>query len=222
MKLALQSLLLRALLGAISATWRYRETMPDDVASMMNGSTPNVIVFWHGRMLPVWYRFRGKGYAALISGSRDGELLARYLERSLGYADVIRGSSSRGGSRALADMVDALRQRSCLVTPDGPRGPSRLAKAGALVAAARAGRGVIGVGWSCRRSIVFGSWDRMAVPWPFSRIDIRYCKIVDIDTVSSPAEVRKIFGTSEVPELRVEQPELDRMTTALNRLDEPS
>ena len=174
----LKGLLLRLLLRAISATWRYRETIPEELRPLLGGGAPVIVAFWHGKMLPVWYRFRGRGLSALVSESRDGELLAGYLERSLGYREVIRGSSSKGGRRSLAQMVETLGERGILVTPDGPRGPAREGKPGAMVAAMRSGRPLLLVGWWCRRRVVLGSWDRMEIPFPFSVINIRYCKFV--------------------------------------------
>lgn len=171
----LQGGILRWGLRLLSATWRYREEIPPECRPILEGREIAVVAFWHGRMLPVWYRFRGGSFAALVSGSRDGELLAGYLLRGLGYPQVIRGSSSRGGSEALAAIVEVLEERSCLITPDGPRGPAGEAKAGALVAAARAGRRVMAVGWRCRRSWRVRSWDRMEIPYPFSKVYIRYC-----------------------------------------------
>jgi|GEM_PF-2560645 len=233
----LTSLLLRGVLRTLSATWRYREEMPEDVAAALAGPAPVLIAFWHGKMFPVWYRFRRSGASALISGSRDGELLARYLERSLGYIDVIRGSSSKGGSRALGELVAMLGERSCLITPDGPRGPARRAKVGALVASRRAGCDCIGVGWSCRRAFIFNSWDRMEIPWPFSVINIRYCKITPTNNtgtgrneqsddnrateekIITPSVKREIGGSGETSGHRPIGPdEIDRFESMLNSI----
>lgn len=142
---------------------------------MVAGGEPCVVVFWHGRMIPVWYRFRGDA-AAVVSASADGELLADYLERTLGYAVVIRGSSSRGGGEALAAMVEQLKERRVLITPDGPRGPLHRAKPGALVAAQRSSRPVLCCSWIASRAFALGSWDRMEIPYPFAKVEFRYCK----------------------------------------------
>jgi hypothetical protein len=190
-----KEIILRAGLRLLGATWRVRESIPPDCLGVVAGAEHGVVAFWHGKMFPVWYRFRSLGHAALISASRDGELLARYLERSLGYRDVIRGSTSKGGSRALAEMVGALADRSLLVTPDGPRGPAREAKPGALIAAARAARPLVLVGWTCRRSVKLGSWDGMEIPYPFSQVDFRYCKF----QISINENIEQISSTSDLP-----------------------
>lgn len=171
-----RSLLLRILLRGLSATWRYRESVPPDCLPLVRGEARGVIAFWHGKMLPVWYRFGRSGAGALVSMSKDGALLADYLERGLGYERVIRGSSSRGGGEALRALVDLLGERSCLITPDGPRGPACRAKAGALIGASRAGVPVMGVGWHASHVHRLRSWDGMEIPYPFARIYIRYCR----------------------------------------------
>jgi lysophospholipid acyltransferase (LPLAT)-like uncharacterized protein len=170
-----QAWILRKGLKLLSSTWRVREEIPAECASILHGEERAIIAFWHGKMFPVWYRFCHRRYAALISASRDGELLFRYLSESLGYEEVIRGSSSKGGSRALAEMTDVLGRRTCLITPDGPRGPAREGKPGALIAAQRTGLRIMLVTWSCRRTITLRSWDRMEIPYPFSLLDFRYC-----------------------------------------------
>ena len=88
-----------------------------------------------------------KGFRCLISEHRDGELIARIAE-SLGFRTV-RGSTSRGASRALVGLARELEAgHDVAITPDGPRGPARSFAPGALIAAQRANAPVIAVG--CR------------------------------------------------------------------------
>jgi lysophospholipid acyltransferase (LPLAT)-like uncharacterized protein len=160
-------------LGAVASTWRIREEIPPECAPILRGESTAVIAFWHSQMLPMWYALRKLHPAAIVSPSNDGGMLAAWLG-SLGYGAVLRGSSSRGGSAALSASVEQLRSRSVLVTPDGPRGPARQAKPGALLAALRAGVPLVVAGWSCERAIRFRSWDRMEAPLPVARVDVRY------------------------------------------------
>ena len=171
------SFLLRKLLRLLSVTWRYREEIEEGCEGVIAGTEPGIISFLHGKMLPVWYRFRGGKFIALVSASRDGQLLSDYLEGSLKYSRVVRGSSSRGGGQALMTMIRLLRneQMPLLVTPDGPRGPAGVPKPGTLVAALKGEVSVIVVKWSARRVVRLNSWDRMEIPYPFSRINCRYC-----------------------------------------------
>lgn len=133
---------------------------------------PAVLAFWHGEMLPVWKFFAAGGACALVSQSRDGGLLTRLLE-SWGYR-VIRGSSSKGGREALAEMVAAARNHRLLVTPDGPRGPAHKLKAGAVVAAVQAGVPLYLCRVRCTRAIRGTHWDRFLIPLPFAAITLEF------------------------------------------------
>lgn len=162
MKARLASFLLRML----AATWRVR-IMGDQPTG------PAVVVFWHDEMLAVWYAFRDRHAAALVSASADGDLLAQFLA-DLHYS-VIRGSSSQGGKEALDAMVSAAREQTVLVTPDGPRGPRHVCKPGAFVAAQRAGVPLILCSTHVdRATILHRSWDKFKVPFPFTRITVAF------------------------------------------------
>ncbi|MBS1912567.1 MAG: DUF374 domain-containing protein [Bacteroidetes bacterium] len=207
--------LVRSGLRLLGSTWRIREAVPEECEAIVAGMEPAVIAFWHGGMLPLWYRFRLLHPAAVVSASSDGALLADYLARGLGYGLVIRGSSSRGGGEALRAMADALASRSCLITPDGPRGPVHEAKPGALVAALRSGRRVLLAGWSCRHVVRLGSWDAMHIPYPFSRINIRYC------TFDGSRNMNGKKTTDMEEGGRIGDETLRAMGAALNALSEP-
>lgn len=132
---------------------------------------PCVVAFWHGSMLPIWWAFRGLRPTAMVSASRDGALLAQLLQ-DWNYRTV-RGSSSQGGSAALSDLVRAAHDHVVMLTPDGPRGPSQEMKPGAVVAAQRAGVPLLLVAARVSRSKIFErSWDRFALPLPFSTITL--------------------------------------------------
>lgn len=161
------------ILRGASSTWSITEDIPEDCSAILAGKQIAVIAFWHSLMLPLWFNLRRLQPSALVSRSSDGEILARYLA-SIGYSRVLRGSSSSDGSRALAECVEALDHSSLLITPDGPRGPARVAKPGAMIASLRAGVPLVVAGWSSRRSVHFRSWDRMQAPLPFSVIRVRY------------------------------------------------
>src|SRR5690606_17014476 len=129
---------------------------------------------WHGELMPLLWQHRGEGVRVLISEHRDGEIVARVAE-SLGFGTTVRGSTSRGGGRALLELVRVLRAGSEIaVTPDGPRGPARKFAPGALIAAHRAGAPIVCVavhassGWNLR------SWDSFLIPKPFARVTFAY------------------------------------------------
>lgn len=133
-----------------------------------------IIVFWHGRllMMPRLYRvLRGKRSAPtymLISQHGDGRIIALAC-RLLGIRSVA-GSSSRGGLKALLELIRFARAGSDVgFTPDGPRGPRYEVKEGVVVAAAKSGCPIIPCTYSTQRRWQLRSWDGMIIPQPFSR-----------------------------------------------------
>jgi lysophospholipid acyltransferase (LPLAT)-like uncharacterized protein len=132
-----------------------------------------VLAFFHGTQLMLHAIGMRRRTCVMVSHSRDGELQAAALGH-LGF-DVVRGSSSRGGARALASMVHKLRQpqTDAVFAVDGPRGPYGVVKRGALVAARTAGACVIPAGAAARRALVLDrAWDRFVLPSPFTRVEI--------------------------------------------------
>ena len=157
----------------LAATWRIRVVRGDIVENLRARRTPMLIVLWHGQMLPALWQHRGQGIAILISEHRDGEIITR-IAQSLGLR-AVRGSTSRGGTRALLEMARELSNGAdCAVTPDGPRGPAREFAPGALVAAQRSGAAIVAIGSHASSAWRLRSWDRFTIPKPFSRVTIAY------------------------------------------------
>lgn len=128
-----------------------------------------IFAFWHSTQLVLGYKGRGQGIHVLISQHRDGEYIARVM-RSMGN-DVIRGSSSRGGIKAMASMVRAGKRGHFLaVTPDGPRGPREKAQPGIIFLAKKTGQPIMPVGMGYSNCWRLPSWDKFRIPKPFSRV----------------------------------------------------
>lgn len=128
---------------------------------------------WHQRMSYFARYFRGHEIAILVSGSRDGEFAARIASR-LGF-DTVRGSSTRGGTRALRETIRRVRAGGRIgFLADGPQGPARVAKLGPLFVARDTHAPVLPVVWGVDRAWVFNSWDRFLVPKPLARIALRF------------------------------------------------
>jgi hypothetical protein len=157
---------------------------------------PIVFVLWHGDMLPLLYQHRDQGVSVLISEHHDGELIARVAE-SLGFRTV-RGSTSRGASRALVGLTRELTDgHDVAITPDGPRGPARSFAPGALIAAQRAHAPVILVGVSVAPAWRLRTWDRFVIPKPFARVRIAYSdpEILESATARDAASQTARFQT---------------------------
>jgi lysophospholipid acyltransferase (LPLAT)-like uncharacterized protein len=124
-------------------------------------------------LLPLLWVHRDEGIAVLISEHRDGELIARVAE-SLGYR-TIRGSTNRGGARALLEVVRELRKGGDVaITPDGPRGPAESFTPGAAVAILKSGAAFQALAAHSDRAWRLRSWDRFLIPKPFARVTVEY------------------------------------------------
>ena len=170
-----------AALRALAATWRYRVVGDGPVKSTRAGGTPVIFSLWHGQMLPLLWLHRNEGVAILISEHRDGEIIAR-IANALGY-HTVRGSTTRGGGRALIGLVRTLNDgRDVAVTPDGPRGPARSYAPGALVASQRTGAAIIPIVAVPRATWRLKSWDGFMIPKPFTRIVVAYGDPARVET----------------------------------------
>ena len=151
------------------ATLRIRLVGREHRDAIERSGRPVLHAIWHQRMVAGILRFPYEGVVTMASKSRDGDVIAGFLFW-WGYR-VVRGSSSRGGSEALAEMVEALpgTTRGAALTPDGPRGPARRCKTGILRLAEAVDAPIMPVGASSTRPRFLRSWDRYLLPMPFSR-----------------------------------------------------
>ncbi|MBI4056904.1 MAG: lysophospholipid acyltransferase family protein [Elusimicrobia bacterium] len=146
-----------------------------------------VYAFWHSRQFFFVYSHRHQPVSILVSSSRDGEYIAKMLE--LSGMKTVRGSSTRGGSKALKELVDHARQGNHLgITPDGPRGPAREVKQGVLFLAQKLGLSIIPITYAAKRKMVFGSWDKIHLPLPCNRIVIAHGTPIQMSSQDSLEE----------------------------------
>lgn len=172
-KIALATTLGGGVLRLLAHTWRVTREGDAALTAIRASGSPCVIILWHGELLPILWAHRDEQVSVLISTHADGEIIARICE-SLGCRTV-RGSSSRGGARALLELVRELEGgHEVAITPDGPRGPRRSFAPGALVAAMRADVPIIAFGVHVSRAWRLRSWDRFIIPKAFARITMRY------------------------------------------------
>jgi lysophospholipid acyltransferase (LPLAT)-like uncharacterized protein len=185
---------LAAMLGALGlrtlgATWRIERLSDQAEKSEIAAGRKLIYAFWHARMLPLIYEHRGQSVCAMVSRSRDGELIARIIER-IGYVTA-RGSSTRGGSEAASEILEAGRNgHSLTLSPDGPRGPALVMKPGLAWIASRSGMRVVPVASASRPTWFLRSWDRYRVPQPFARVWIAYGEPMDPPSSSEGPEGR--------------------------------
>lgn len=176
----------QAALAALLAAWfrfvhrttRWQVEVDPATERLWVEGRPMIMALWHERLPPLichWPHFPAASPAPrlplhfMISGHSDGRLIAVIAAR-LGIASV-EGSTSRGGARALARMLTLLESgRVCVaITPDGPRGPRRIAQPGVAALARFSGCPVVCTAAATRFNYRPGSWDRLMVSLPFGR-----------------------------------------------------
>jgi hypothetical protein len=164
-----------------SATWRLRRHEPPEMVERLQRGEPFVVAMWHGDELGLvcfgpFYRL-----AVMASHSKDGELL-NYVLRKFGF-ETARGSSSRGGSRALRGLMRLARKGwSPVIAVDGPRGPVHKAKPGVLELARVTRLPVFPCAMASSRHFeLHRSWDLTDLPAPFARVLIYWGEPIVVD-----------------------------------------
>lgn len=193
------------LLRLLHATWRLRG---DDSRRRVigrraarTGGPGTIYVQWHSRIMLSAATNSGSGLNVLVSRHGDGEYIVRAIQW-MGFG-TIRGSTTRGGGRALLEMVRALGEgRDVAMTPDGPKGPRFRLQQGCVVAASKSGAPVVPVGFDCSRSKRLRSWDRFMVPAPFAKVGV-----VHGDPITVPPDLDA--AGVEVWRARIEEALLD-------------
>jgi lysophospholipid acyltransferase (LPLAT)-like uncharacterized protein len=145
---------------------------------------------WHGRMLILFYSHRWQKIHVLISQHRDGELIARIIER-LGFVSI-RGSTTRGGTKALFEMAKkGASGYDVGITPDGPKGPRFRVQLGAIYIAQRSEMPIIPITNSAKSRWTLSSWDGFLIPKPFSKAVIMIGEPIYVPLKSTPQELEE-------------------------------
>lgn len=148
----------------LHATLRVRHVRAEHI----DGTPRHIVAFWHECILLSLHSRWRKPTTAIISRSKDGELVAQVL--ALYGADTARGSSSRGGEIAIREVIRDVRAgKNIAVTPDGPKGPRRVVKDGVVYIAQVTGLPVIPFYFTAKSKKRLKSWDGQIVPRPFTK-----------------------------------------------------
>ncbi|MBA2252502.1 MAG: lysophospholipid acyltransferase family protein [Nitrospirales bacterium] len=172
-----------SIIGLLGKTMRMTVRGADAVENLYRDGQHIILAFWHGRQLMIPLAYHGREVHILISQHRDGELISRIMSR-FGYHSV-RGSSTRGGTAALRQLIKLGRSGVDLaITPDGPKGPRYVAQPGTIQLAKVTGLPILPLTFSCSKKnsspVGIGSWSHTL-----------------LDGVSSSGGVR--FGCREMP-----------------------
>ncbi len=178
---SLGNVLIDKAINILCNTLRIEISNKENIDKLRRENKNFVIAFWHGTMLLPWFVHRKERNAALISKSKDGDLLSKVLKKW--KYQVIRGSSSKGGDVALKIMVDYAKNKSSIaITPDGPRGPEMKMKPGAVITAKKSGLPLVLAGAGFKKKRFLKSWDKFQVPAFFSKAKIVYSEPIYIDS----------------------------------------
>jgi lysophospholipid acyltransferase (LPLAT)-like uncharacterized protein len=202
-RLLLYKMLVPLGLSLLHLVWRWcrvvRVVGVEHIAEALARAPSFIPVYWHQHQVfcvreLLELRSAGVKLGFLISPSVDGELGAM-LVKNLG-AEVIRGSSSYTGARALRDYYQALVQEgiSPAITPDGPRGPPWKFKPGAILLSQLSQRPIIPMAFAASRAWKI-KWDRFVIPMPWARIAI---------VVGAPVTVAKGLDAAGLARLQLE------------------
>jgi lysophospholipid acyltransferase (LPLAT)-like uncharacterized protein len=180
------------LIAALGHTLRWRvEGWHHFEGVFVSGRQP-VMAFWHGRILPATFYFRGRGIVVITSENFDGEWIARIIER-FGYGTA-RGSTTRGARKAMLKLVREMKRgRPAGFTLDGPRGPAKVAQPGALWLARATGNPVLPFHLEASSHWAMKSWDRTQIPKPFSTVSL---------VIGEPFEVAQDAADAELEAAR--------------------
>jgi len=176
----------------LARSWRIRTEHEERWRPLYQARRPHVFLLWHEVLLPLLWHHRRQDIAIVVSENRDGQYLADFA-LGIGYR-AVRGSSSRGAARALLGAVRELRAGHAVAfTPDGPRGPRRELKPGAVAAAQRGGAVIVPIHARTDRAWRLDSWDRFLIPKPAARITVSYGRPFEVQ----PGDAALATGLTE-------------------------
>jgi lysophospholipid acyltransferase (LPLAT)-like uncharacterized protein len=176
----------------VGASLRYRVEGAERLEQAVARGHGVIVYSWHeGLLMGAWYMSRRRP-TIMISLSRDGGRIARIVER-LGWT-VVRGSSSRRGVAGTLGLLHRIKRGDLTVhLVDGPRGPARQVKPGLVLMGQLSGAPIVPAALSARWGLRTGSWDRMWIPLPFSRLHICF---------GEPEQVPRDLPEPEAEQLR--------------------
>lgn len=176
------------IVGALGRTYHWIEDGAEHLRAVEASGRQPILALWHGRILPATLYFRDRGVVAMTSQNFDGEWIARLMAR-FGY-EAARGSTSRGGARALVQMKRAAaRGKPVAFTVDGPRGPARVAQPGAVWLAGATGQPIVPFHIEASRAWTARSWDGSLVPKPGARLAIAIGAPIEVPPAPDAAAI---------------------------------
>jgi lysophospholipid acyltransferase (LPLAT)-like uncharacterized protein len=152
------------------------------------GQRPLILSFWHACIIPATYLFRNVGIRVMSSNSYDGEYMGRIIHK-FGFV-AVKGSSSRNAVRALLGLRRALQEGwSVAFSIDGPRGPRYRVKPGPVALARSSSVSLSTFHIAVENAWVLNTWDRLIIPKPFSRVLMRFGKLIPVPANATDEDI---------------------------------
>lgn len=194
----------KLILPVLVRSWRVETEFPADWLARTQKGERVILAFWHNRQIGL-LRVASvlQPVSVLVSQHGDGEIITRIMSRF--GVGAVRGSSTRGGTKALRAMISASRETNIAITPDGPVGPRYEIKDGVVSLAALSDLPVFWVSWSSHRVWIFKSWDRFMLPKPFARLHFH---------ATGPLQLDKSMKSEELEVARLDLQSRMRQQTA--------
>lgn len=162
----------------------------EDGAQQTVDQRPLIVSFWHSCQIPATYVCRNIGVRVMSSNSYDGEYMGRIIHK-FGFV-AVKGSSSRNAVRALLGLRRALDDGwTVAFTLDGPRGPRRKVKPGPVALARASGVPMSMFHMALDRAWVLNTWDRLIIPAPFSRVLVRFGKLIPVPAEATDKDLER-------------------------------
>ena len=184
------------LIAALCWTYRWKIEGAEHYAAVTSSGQQPILALWHGRILPGLHYFRNRGVVVITSQNFDGEWIARVLHR-FGFGTA-RGSTSRGGARALVQLRRELGAgKPAAFTVDGPRGPARVVQPGVAFLAGATGQPILPYHIEASRHWTLRSWDRTQIPKPFSTVVLVIGAPIHVSGTDDPTLQRSLAQIGE-------------------------
>ncbi|PJZ81574.1 lysophospholipid acyltransferase family protein [Leptospira meyeri] len=196
----------------IGFTSRFRFLTNEHYEELFKNKKPFIYSIWHTNVLYSPYLHRGKNVAVLISESKDGDYINQVVHR-FGNTSI-RGSSSKGGSKALKAVIQHLKKGlPAAFTPDGPRGPAFIVQPGIIAAAQVTQVPIVPFHYECSRQwILEKAWDKHRVPKPFTTFVVSYGEPISVPRDLNEEEFEAI-------RLKVEEAMLNNRNLAIREAE---
>ena len=190
--IALLSFVAAWIIKVVGLTLRWESQGDEQLDAIYRSGRRAIFTFWHGGIFSATWYWRNRDIMVMTSQNIDGEFIARAI-KLFGY-DTARGSSSRGGMKALAKMAQCLKSgKDVAFTVDGPRGPRFVAKIGPVLLARRTGAGIFCFHVSLQRKFELKNWDRTQLPLPFSRALILKAPPIYVSKKADRSEIKQKY-----------------------------